>query len=130
MIHVTDHALIRYLDRSLGLGVEMLAEIYALENDREVLAHLEQKCRIDIEAMRQQLAAKTDYLRGFGDRTRWQNGLGFVVCGQTLITVLTDKTTDRPERFKRKPKNRLSGQSRMFERHARRRRRATLEAQR
>lgn len=130
-MHITDHALVRYIDRRLRIGVDKLAETLGIEGDRNVLTYFAQHCRIDVEAWRQELHAQALQAAMTPPDCRerfWLDGLGYVVKEGVLVTVLSCGKPWRPKKLRRLPKIRQPAAiARLNARHGRVMRRKAVE---
>lgn len=77
MIHVTDHALVRFLERSGALDVEALRGLIAASLER---------------------GRRTAERAGIADYAILADGLTYVIEGGALVTVLTGEMRKRPRR--------------------------------
>lgn len=133
-MRVTDHALVRYIDRRLGIGVDKLAETLGIVRDPDVLAYFARNCRVDVERWRDELREEADRaaLLEPGNRGhRWLDGLGFVIKEDVLVTVIPADKPKRPRKLRRLPKLRQPGSTaRLLAKHGRVARRRALETAR
>lgn len=131
-MRITDHALVRYIDRRLRIDVEKLAETLGVEGDRNVLTYFARHCRVDVEAWRSELHAEAlkalETEPDFRDRY-WLNNLGYVVKDDVLVTVVPSDKPWRPKKLRRLPKvRRPAAIAKLNARHGRVQRRKAAEA--
>lgn len=106
-MHVSDHSLVRYIDRRLRIGVDKLSLTQGVTNDRDILAYLETNCRIDVEAWREELKELAERASAGEPDERgyvWLDRLGFFISRGTLVTVIPEDRSSRLKRSRRLPK--------------------------
>lgn len=86
---VSDHALVRYLERVKGVDVEgARARLCPGATNRILIAHLQQSAGIDIAAARAEIVAITGVPAALGATVVARDGYPYLISDYTVTTVL------------------------------------------